>query len=350
MRFIHTYLPTERGGGKITKSQIYQLCLSFLLVKKNYETCKIILYTNKEIKSIIENIGLDYDEINTDVLDNINVKTFSIPKLIVYAAQREPFIHIDMDTFIFDRIDIDDRLQTYSTYPEWPVEINLTKSNINFYKVYFEGAFKINHKLEDKFLTSVRLRSIPNMSFFGGQNFKLISEASKYCLSIYYDNQEFFDEDYYRACIIEQLFIPAAMRMLNNDPYGENTNFKFLYDGNPTDVEFSETEDEFPILIGSKRDKYKQIELSNEIDMFNNCNYNFEGFVHLNGFKNKKFFIFMIKHKIINDFNRLDLIEKINENFEQELEIEPIYERFVEFLKNNTPLPKKTFQKKGKLL
>jgi len=84
--------------------------------------------------------------------------------------------------------------------------------------------------------------------------------------------------------------------------------------------------------------------------MFNNCNYNFEGFVHLNGFKNKKFFIFMIKHKIINDFNRLDLIEKINENFEQELEIEPIYERFVEFLKNNTPLPKKTFQKKGKLL
>jgi hypothetical protein len=181
----------------------------------------------QEVGDIVKKIGLPYDEINTDVLKDVNVKTFSVPKLVVYSQQTEPYIHIDLDTFIFKKIFFNDFENIYSTFAEGSGDIlNFERTNTSFYTTYIKRSFEIQNKLPEEFLKYVKFNNVPNMSVFGGHNFELIKESSKYCLQLYQNHTDFFDSNYYNACIIEQLFIPAAMRMIKGDHNLEN--FKFL--------------------------------------------------------------------------------------------------------------------------
>ena len=223
------------------------MSLSLLLAKRHYGY--VVLYTNQEVGDIVKKIGLPYDEINTDVLKDVNVKTFSVPKLVVYSQQTEPYIHIDLDTFIFKKIFFNDFENIYSTFAEGSGDIlNFERTNTSFYTTYVKRSFEIQSKLPEEFLKYVKFNNVPNMSVFGGHNFELIKESSKYCLELYQNHTDFFDSNYYNACIIEQLFIPAAMRMIKGDHNLEN--FKFLFEYNPTYIEFSKGKDwDFPFGI-----------------------------------------------------------------------------------------------------
>ena len=61
---------------------------------------KKYIFTNNKIKKSVDEIGIPYDVINTQLLNNATFETFSIPKMMVYANQVEPYVHIDLDTFI----------------------------------------------------------------------------------------------------------------------------------------------------------------------------------------------------------------------------------------------------------
>ena len=57
--------------------------------------------------STTKNIRLPYDEINDKLVKKTDVKTFSIPKLKVYKEIKEPFVHIDTDTLLFNKIEFE---------------------------------------------------------------------------------------------------------------------------------------------------------------------------------------------------------------------------------------------------
>lgn len=292
MKIVHTFIPSNHD---ITEEMLDMMLLSVLLVKQYYNN--VVLYTNDEICEIVKNYKIPYTEINTEVLNGVNVKTFSIPKLMVYSVQNEPYIHIDLDTFIFDKIDFHNRYTTYSTFMEGmdvisnfnaPTFYNALKG---FYKTYIKNSYFISDKLDNEFVRNISYNQIPNMSVFGGHKHELIKESSRYCLKIYNDNIDFFDSDYYNACVIEQLFIPSAMRMIS----GENQHITFLFKGNPNIFNFSNEFLEYPYNVNSNGDI---MYFNDKVDLMSKIDYNFNGFLHLNGYKSTNGISELIKEKI----------------------------------------------------
>lgn len=332
MKIIHTYQNTDNGG-PLTRSTFYYMTLSALLAKRHYG--HVVLYTNNEIAEMVRKIGIPYDEINTDLLNEVRVKTFSIPKMMVYTVQEEPFIHIDLDSFIFKSIDFPKTDLIYSTYAEGDGDVlNFDTSNSAFYNTYIKRTFEIQNKLPKEFLKFVKFNKIPNMSIFGGSNYKLIKEATEYCLNIYKETPSLFDNNYYNACVIEQLFIPSAIRMILNNVNHES--FRFLFKGNPSFVDFVPGNDwEYPFTIRSQNDKIK-IE-DNEI-LFKHVMYDFNGFLHLNGYKTMEELVFLLRQRIIEDFDGTKYIKVIDEYFPKKTKADKLmilYQRRLKYFSDN---------------
>lgn len=315
MKIIHTYAPIS--GYEIGKRNLYMMTLSLLLAKKYFD--KVVLYTDKKNAEIVKEIGLPYDEIDDSLLEGLRTKTFSIPKVLVYSVQNEPFVHIDLDTFIFHKIKFNDTNLSYSTFNEGACSFNrLDDSLIGFYNTYLGSTFELLDKLDPDFSKNVYFGEIPNMSVFGGHQYELIAKSSKYCLDLYEKHRDFFDSKFYNACIIEQLFIPSAMRM-----YEENTKFSFLY---ATDTimgfDFPDEENEsypFHFLMNNER----IVTIKNEVDLYDKIGYDFKGFLHLCG--NKKFnkIMYILRGKIILDFNNgYSYIQKIDKMYDENMNID----------------------------
>ena len=333
MKIIHTYIPA--GGANLDKTLIYYLTLSVLLAKRHYHN--IVLYTNDEIGTLIKKIGIPYTEINTELLNGVNLKTFSIPKMMVYAVQDEPFIHIDLDTFIYDKINFGIQ-NIYSTYQEGSEKmIGYNKSDVSFYNTYVKNAFLIQKNLPPEFTKHVKFSEIMNMSVFGGHKYELIAEASKYCLGIYEQEKDFFDTEYYNACIIEQLFVTSAIRMLLEDENEgvkhetSKSEFNFLFKTNPTVINFKDDRDlDYPFEIVSV-DEMKEI--NNEHDLFRNSLYEFGGFMHLCGYKGFDKLMFFIREKILFDFiPGGKYLSKIDKYFPEELPVDILHKKYLTHL------------------
>jgi hypothetical protein len=68
---------------------------------------EIIIYTDTFGEMILKKLNVDV-EINNIIINqfnNLDVKKWSIPKLYTINAQKDPFLHIDHDVLIWDRID-----------------------------------------------------------------------------------------------------------------------------------------------------------------------------------------------------------------------------------------------------
>ena len=225
MKLIHTYKPITIG--KIDKKLIYQLTLSALLAKRHYGN--IVLYTDPETANIVRKVGIPYDEINTETLSQYNGKAYTLPKMFVYAEQTEPFIHIDIDTFLFNKITVKDDKSIYCTFQEGLTDyIEYDERHMNFHNTYIKNSFELLPKLDKKFVDFINFEGIYNTCFFGGYEHKLISEATKYCLDIYNKNSQFIDSEYYNGVMIEQMLIPAAIRMICDDN-GIDPRFEPIY-------------------------------------------------------------------------------------------------------------------------
>ena len=315
MKIIHTY--SEIRGGVIDKRNLYMMTLSLLLINKHYGKTK--LYTDKENAKIIKEIGLPYDEIDDTLLNDFKTNTFSIPKLLVYSEQKEPFIHIDLDAFLFYKIDFNKENVIYGSFNEGLNYVSkLNGGFIGFYNTYLHNTFRLLDRLDDEFKDNIYFNEVPNMSVFGGYQNDLISNASRYCLDLYEKNKLFFDNNYYNACIIEQLFIPTAMKMMD-----KNTTFQFLHDQNKIiNIEFGDSNDlnEYPIYIKKGLENLKTIK--DDIDLCGTIFNEFYGFLHLFGSKMSNKIISILRGKIILEMKGIKYINKIDEICSENLGIE----------------------------
>lgn len=330
MKIIHTFLPVLYKD--IPKHIIYLMTASMLLAKKYYE--KVVLYTDEKTAKIVREIGLPYDEINDTLLNTIKVGTFSIPKMLVYKEQKEPYIHIDLDSFLYETIPFDDKISIYSTFDEGrKLMINTDHGSLGFYNTYIKYTYEILDKLPKDFVKKIDFTEIPNMSIFGGYNYNLIADATSYCLDIYNKNSSFFDGKFYNACIIEQLFIPTAIKLLNNE---NDYKFNYLFKGIPNSIEFPQENCEYPFIINSSSNI---ISFENDFDLYVNYNYNYNGYLHLCGFKNFEKMLYMLRTLILLDLDGEPYLNKINELFVEKFDYEKDNKHYEEMKKllNNKP-------------
>jgi hypothetical protein len=142
-----------------------------------------------------------------------------------------------------------------------------------------------------------------------------------------------FDSNYYNACIIEQLLIPSAIKLLGSKKDEEHT---YLF--NVEDKFIVENEqDEFvkPIYPFTMIFNRKQRVIKSERELYNMVNYDFNEIIHLNGYKNMEQILFLTKEMIVQRFKGYEYVQKINELFPEKNEFDDISKRYYTTLKNN---------------
>lgn len=150
--------------------------LSSLLAKEHYDS--VTLYTNNIQKQFFVDMGFVY-EYDTDILNEVDMEPWTIPKLLSCLSQNEPFIHIDLDTLLLKRINLEKYNSSYVfAHPDItdddvtiPNDIESLFNNWNlsdFYKTYLYYFYKFRlHEiqLENKIPISLcKIKQIPNMS------------------------------------------------------------------------------------------------------------------------------------------------------------------------------------------
>jgi hypothetical protein len=223
MKIIHTWSNVSSRKEYTNKRTIFHMILSLLCAKKLYD--KVCLYTTTEVYEIIKSLDLPYDEINTEVLDKLNYNgpNFAIPKMEVYRHQTEPFLHIDTDTFLFERRNILENTKLVFALPDVMIYPNhsgriLNSRFISFYEYYYETFIKLKDSFQLNFFKTMPLDFIPNMSIFGGYDVGNIVKTYDYLVDFYFKNREILDEDTFRSPqIVEQmLFFPIYNEITNH--------------------------------------------------------------------------------------------------------------------------------------
>jgi hypothetical protein len=329
MKVIHSYANTNN---ELSKEVAYGQLLSSLLAKKNYGN--VHLYTNKALFEIIDKIGIPYTSINTYLLD-VSTPTTSIPKIKVFAKQEEPFLHIDLDTFIYDKLDTNKLLSPVTfSHPDFGTrglggsfdlmiggilnkfrkgvirtENEKHDSLLSFvFDFYIEPYVTLIDSISDSFIDNINFSSIPNMNIIwvneNGLN-DFVKSANQ-ALKHYHQNKDYIYNREFGACYIEQFFLHGMMLELNkeyrtlchNEPdtpkncYFDKLPFKILEvdtKNHPTKIE----------LFGITT------EIKNKFEFKELVKNNFKGFLHAT-------------HGLNYDYIQAHIINQIVENFGEE--------------------------------
>lgn len=346
---VHTYIPNDNFKDGFNRNLAYNMLLSAHLARFSFD--KVILYTNKETEKIVRKLAIPYDEIITDPFDGFTSKTFSIPKIITYSLQTEPFTHLDLDTFIYSLPKKLDEIPIFFASKDIPLKPDNTfQVNENMYNTYLKGTFDISANLEDRFKKHINFFDIPNMCIFGGTDFELIRKASEYCLEIYEQSKEHFDSNYYYACIIEQLFISAAIKMFKEEEaieddeitLKEEENF-YIFDSKNNLSVTHQTDSLVNVTYPMTLKYYNRKKIiKNEIELFALANYDFDSIIHLCGNKYLDAILFIVRETIIQRFNGFDSIRRMNDIFGKESDVENISKEYYKFLGGNLNIWNKT--------
>jgi len=161
--------------------------LSSLQLKKKYGS--LDLFCNKTAAVLlIDKLGLPYNNVYTTTHDKLLLPDkglWALPKIYTYLLQRDPFIHLDGDVFIFDKL------------PAHLVESRLVSQNAEEASAYHSATKKqiqqfFNHLppcVINDFERPGTLQTL-NAGIIGGNDIEFIQEFSKMALNLVYDNIE----------------------------------------------------------------------------------------------------------------------------------------------------------------
>ena len=228
-KIIHTYVNQRKAdiGARenwftfnnkkepsIEKHQLLGMLLSAHFAKKHYKN--ITLYSTLDIINLVSEIGIPYTGFVR--LDD-NIKStfgpFSLGKMLVYQMQDKPFIHIDYDTFLVNKLnekiaskpfafshedlkDFDHSIKTIRglvpAYIDW---LNLFDDDVPEW--WCEGEF-------------ITIDEIPNMNVTSINDIETFKKvALEPILKHYYENRETWDQGN-NACVLEQLLTYAHLK------------------------------------------------------------------------------------------------------------------------------------------
>tara|TARA_Y100001958_G_C21230703_1_gene556419 strand:- start:318 stop:1322 length:1005 start_codon:yes stop_codon:yes gene_type:complete len=214
MKIVHSWLQMDSNHHQ--DKFFYQMTLlSILAAKKSFGN--IHLYTNEEGKNHFEKFNFPYDSISTE-LEGMDVERggFAMGKLKTYTLQKEPFIHIDHDTFLFEGRHLPPSYRFYFGFPDLQQPFEM-KSWLAINETYFQTYQEFSDLFEKEFYWKTNFDVIPNASIFGGTDTETISQVYNVLLELYFNNKERFNSNKFSSCLLEQfLFFPIA-ELLNED-------------------------------------------------------------------------------------------------------------------------------------
>jgi hypothetical protein len=245
--------------------------LSVLLAKREYG--EIHLFTNDTIRVQIEKMGMPYASINTMVLNGYTDSVFCTPKMMVYKSMKEPYVHIDLDTLIYKKIDFDkygssvfyshpdirtpqhyDKDKGINIYRNYP-SLNdsdqyFTSSSVTYLDLFYE---LYNDHSEFK-RRNIRISEIPNMCIVGVRDFQNFGIASEMALLHYDRNKEKILASVNGPCYAEQLMIHLNLLEISEEYRRDVADNKtFILPDAPlrfvNEIKTNHPEVEYPILF-----------------------------------------------------------------------------------------------------
>jgi len=333
MRVLHSFhLVREgtKGNMFIPKELMYIQVLSALLAKKNYGN--IHFYTTQEISKQVQEIGIPYDSIDCDVLSGLKTKTFSIPKLKVFEAQKEPYIHIDTDTLLFDKLPDRNNVDILYPHPDMGSGFDLVGQIRSYYALFYV--------LEDQHtefkIKNLNINDVPNFNFIVVKNPHLFSKATKKSLKHYYKNKRVIDKMTYGACYIEQLMIHLNLMEISEEYYNATKKGEIFY----SDVEFTIKKEEnisnlYPItLIIPKLNNefgFYEKKIINDDSLIRLFENKFNRHLHLTSHKYNKLIQVLCMGQIAHNFGE-KWLHRIHDYYgESKSEGETLYEKLTGF-------------------
>jgi hypothetical protein len=178
------------GGWLERKYNYMSWCLSCLLLKSLYSRVELI--TDEEGKRIlIDRLHLPYSHVRVELndLNRYNANLWWAAKFYSYSIQKEPFIHVDGDFFLYKR-------------PDQEIENAqlMVAGKINFHKPAFDRFLDYMQALQPGGDTNGRqdagedgLARGYNPGIFGGNHTSLISGFAKESLLLYDRNLDFIN-------------------------------------------------------------------------------------------------------------------------------------------------------------
>ena len=176
-------------------------------------------FTSKEVIKKIKNLKLPFTNL-IEFSNNQNSNIDIIPKLITYTLQKEPYIHLDMDLILNEKLNIEDTLPVQFAHRD--VEKNWSLSLVNDYnKCYFEPAKYFNEKYGLGFNHTLNFCEIPNMGIVSVHDVNLFSKCTNDALNLYYENKNVFDNNFSWNVYLEQATIHKKLKE-NSEEYRQS--------------------------------------------------------------------------------------------------------------------------------
>ncbi|MFT4072086.1 MAG: hypothetical protein QM654_09255 [Dysgonamonadaceae bacterium] len=194
MNIIHTYWSkpslSEVGNHSFPwlSEKFHALSWAFSMLRIKQMGHKIILYTDeKGYKWLIDDLKLPYDDIVIE-LDNLGIPTnlWSLAKIWVFAQQKEPFIHIDGDVFIWDDSELKNTIEPNH------ILCQHIEDGYPYYENYFHTLTTEKFILPSYFPleNETFVNKALNCGVIGGNNPELFAELWNTAFSLYSDNKE----------------------------------------------------------------------------------------------------------------------------------------------------------------
>lgn len=149
---------------------LHYLYLSAILARKHYE--KVEFFTDKLGKKICDELNIPFTNITVINFDNIHDSLWAYSKLKVYELQKEPFIHIDNDLFLFRKLPEETNVRDIT------VEV-LEQKNQSYHN--FQELF--SPETPDSYLKHSDNKKGYCMGIFGGTDIDFIQEYSQKAIS-----------------------------------------------------------------------------------------------------------------------------------------------------------------------
>lgn len=266
--FFHLEYNKMFGGWRSKEYFFMSWALSCLTFSKFYKDFELV--TDNYGYELIKKLKLPYTNVRIE-LDSLNSyprHLWAIGKLYTYSIQQEPFLHVDNDIFIWERLD--SKLDN----------ANLIAQNIDLDKGHYSYALdflkKYEYTLSDLITEDIKLnKSIEscNAGLLGGQNISFIQDFSKQAFKFVNSNlNKNIPLDYGTsyALIYEQYLFSCLARRTNTDityyieskeskrsDYFDITDFRNKY----------QNKKKYVHLLGSKKREMKTCyELRNQLE------------------------------------------------------------------------------------
>jgi len=301
MKIVYSYIPHNYVEGEerfLPKKIAYVLMLSVLQARQLYD--KVELYTNSEQAKFFKRLGIPFTRIDTEVLQHERANCPSIPKLKTYIAQTEPFIHIDLDTVLFDKLPIAKNRPLMFAHKDFGGGIDYLCLN-SIVTSYINPLTEAKDRLPDFYTSSYDHAELPNMNVVVVRDVELFRNATQRALDNYYAVKDIIDIDYMRFCLPEQAFIHLELKKLSEVYNQMVKDDKHIYSKKTFTV--LSNEGSFPFGIVSNTYINDQIEFNEVEDIFKVNDYNFGGVMHLLGSLKEDIYIrAIVMHLIVTKF------------------------------------------------